>query len=253
MNLDTIKEKIASDSVKVVSFDIFDTLLCRPCLFPYNLFRVIGNRCGFDGDFETLRREAEHRARKNRPKGDDDITFDDIYRELALVIGDEKASKLKETEIMVEAEALYPRKPIEELFHYALSLKKRVIIVSDMYLPTEVLESILRKNRYDGFEKLYVSNAYMMSKDTKRLLYKVIDDLAADGVSAGEILHIGDNPIADVKHTQECGMQAIHVESGISAMKKSDFFNNLTSEYIEANLLTLGDVANHSFDPFMKD
>ena len=252
MNVEILKEKIASEGIKVVSFDIFDTLLTRPCLMPYNLFRVVGERCGFEGDFETLRREAEHIARKNRPKGDDDITFDYIYRELALLIGSEKIEQLKQTEVQVEFEYLSPRQPLKEAFDYAVDLGKKVIIVSDMYLPCAVLEDILRKNKYEGFEKLYVSNAYMMSKDTKRLIYKVIDDLAKEGISANEILHIGDNPIADIKHPTECGMQTFHVESGISAMKKSDFFKGLTEQDIEENLFLLGSVANRLFDPFGK-
>ena len=119
-----------------------------------------------------------------------------------------------------------------------------------MYLPAWFLESVLQKNGYKGYEKLYVSNEYMMSKDTKRLLYKVIDDLAESGVSANEILHIGDNPVADIKHPSECGMQTFHVESGISAMKKSDFFKGLTEQDIEENLFLLGSVANRLFDPF---
>ena len=252
MNIKILKEKIASAEVKVISFDIFDTLLSRPCLIPYNLFRIVGERCGFEGDFESIRREAEHIARKKRPKGDDDITFDDIYRELELLIGSEKIERLKQCEMQVESEYLYPRKPIEELFHFAVSSGKRVIIVSDMYLPAWFLESVLQKNGYNGYEKLYVSNEYMMSKDTKRLLYKVIDDLAESGVSANEILHIGDNPIADIKHPSECGMQTFHVESGISAMKKSDFFKGLTEQDIEENLFLLGNVANRLFDPFGK-
>ena len=168
------------------------------------------------------------------------------------MIGPEKIEQLKQCEMQVESEYLYPRKPIEELFNFAVSSGKRVIIVSDMYLPAWFLESVLQKNRYKGYEKLYVSNEYMMSKDTKRLLCKVIDDMAESGVSANEILHIGDNPVADIKHPSECGMQTVHVESGISAMKKSEFFKSLTESDIEDNLFLLGRVANSIFDPFKK-
>ena len=51
-----------------------------------------------------VRREAEHIARKKRPKGDDDITFDDIYRELELLIGPEKIEQLKQCEMQVESD-----------------------------------------------------------------------------------------------------------------------------------------------------
>ena len=39
--LNTIKEIIKNPAIKVVSFDIFDTLLYRPCIHPSDIFYLI--------------------------------------------------------------------------------------------------------------------------------------------------------------------------------------------------------------------
>ena len=169
MNIDKLKEAIASKDVKVISFDIFDTLLSRPCLLPYHLFRAAGRRCGFDGDFETVRRQAEHTARVSCPEGDEDVTFDDIYRELALLIGEQSANRLKQAEMQAEYDYLYPRKPIEEVFHYALARGKQVIIVSDMYLPSVFFgarpsqKRLYRVSEAVCFQRVYAHQAHRES------------------------------------------------------------------------------------------
>ena len=250
MEIRLLKEAISSPDVKAVSFDIFDTLLSRPCLFPYVLFRIAGKRCGFEGDFESVRREAEHKARSNCPEGDDDVTFDTICEELSLMIGAEEVGPLKQAEMRAEYDYLYPRKPIDDVFHYALETGKQVIIVSDMYLPVSFLEAVLRKNGYTGYQKIYISNEYLLTKHTKRLFGRVIDDLAKERISPSEILHIGDNAYADVQNASECGLKTFHIECGVSAMKKSKWFRTLEQPLCEENLFWLGLIANFFFDPF---
>ena len=81
--LTDIIEKITSYDIRVVSFDIFDTLLLRPVLSPTDVFRIVGKRYGFtDHQFVTMRTVAEQEARNNRPFGKDDITLDDIYMQM---------------------------------------------------------------------------------------------------------------------------------------------------------------------------
>ena len=42
--LEALLARILSDNIKVVSFDIFDTLLVRPVIAPVDLFKIIGIR-----------------------------------------------------------------------------------------------------------------------------------------------------------------------------------------------------------------
>ena len=59
--LDKIKKEI--DKHKVISFDIFDTLLLRPYINPTDLFLHLEKLEGIDG-FYTARLLAEKQARK---------------------------------------------------------------------------------------------------------------------------------------------------------------------------------------------
>ena len=44
ISLDTIKSIIASENIKVISFDIFDTLLMRPVINPTDIFYLINEK-----------------------------------------------------------------------------------------------------------------------------------------------------------------------------------------------------------------
>ena len=76
--LDKIKKDIKK--AKVVSFDIFDTLLVRPYIKPIDLFVHMEKAFERQG-FAEERRDAERRARV-RHKELEDITFDMIYEEI---------------------------------------------------------------------------------------------------------------------------------------------------------------------------
>ena len=82
-------EFLNNDSIKVISFDIFDTLFFRKCLLPENIFEIIGNnkyvKKYFDtaSTFKKYRIYAEKNARITH-KYKQDITLDEIYEELAI-------------------------------------------------------------------------------------------------------------------------------------------------------------------------
>ena len=75
--LDRIKSKIKK--AKVVSFDIFDTLLVRPYIRPIDLFEHMERALDCKG-FALERRDAERRTRI-RHRELEDVTLDMIYDE----------------------------------------------------------------------------------------------------------------------------------------------------------------------------
>ena len=78
--LEALLARILSDNIKVVSFDIFDTLLVRPVIAPVDLFKIIGIRSGYPAvQFMEMRRIAEQEARKKKSFNIDDIKLEDIY------------------------------------------------------------------------------------------------------------------------------------------------------------------------------
>ncbi len=195
--LENIKKLV--DLHDIISFDIFDTLLIRPYLRPEDLFLHL-EKLSKTPSFAKHRREAETRARKNHSHLED-ITFDEIYEELSAA-----DAALKEDELGLERQTLQPNPDMLDVFTYARQKGKRILVISDMYLPAEFLESVLKEKGFDGFEKLYVSNASRKLKGTGSLYRYVVEDLR---ISPASVLHIGDNEKSDVRRAREAGLDAV--------------------------------------------
>ena len=138
------------NSVDVVSFDIFDTLLFRPYVRPIDLFLHIEKHYNAPF-FTTCRISAEQNARqKNRHK--EDITFDEIYTEI-----DGCFQHLKQVELDWERMVLRPNPEMKAVWDFAKQSGKKIVVASDMYLPTEFIADVLNKNGFGDYDKLYVS------------------------------------------------------------------------------------------------
>ncbi len=222
--LNDIFEVLKSEEVKVVSFDIFDTLLVRPCLIPTDIFYLVERKIGRNVGFAELRKKAEAYARKVKPYYYDDITIDEIYKCLAEIGGFSKdeAEEIKRIEIEIEKDLLYPRETIKQMYCELLQMGKIVIITSDMYLPKNILEGILSHNGIVGYERLYVSCEERLAKGSGRLFEKIISDYSEKGIEAQNIAHLGDNYRADVEMPAKMGMKSYHLPkpSGILNSKK---------------------------------
>lgn len=190
------------DAHQIVSFDIFDTLLIRPYLRPADLFTHL-EKLEKLPSFAKHRRAAETRARKAHADLED-ITLDEIYEELS---GADAA--LKNAETALERQTLQPNPEMLEVFNYAKARGKTILIISDMYLPADFLETVLREKGFDGFAKLYVSNGPRKLKGTGALYQYVLEDLKADPKT---VLHIGDNEKSDVRRAREAGLDALYYE-----------------------------------------
>ena len=180
----------AIDKAKVISFDIFDTLIVRVYKKPVDLFRHLEESEMAPG-FAKARIEGEAKARRKALENSkrEEVSLNEIYR----VMGS-KFAPFKEKEIALEKLACKQNPEMKAVFDECLSKGKRVVIASDMYLPHEVVEEILKKNGYEGYEKLFLSSDTMHPKATGKMYQ---DILTYAGVPAGDILHIGDHPYTD--------------------------------------------------------
>ena len=201
----TIKKKIASTHIAVVSFDVFDTLVCRHFFKPTDLFLLLGE--------DVPRKQAEEFARKKCallfPEYDD-ITLDEIYEEFGVLtdFSVERINALKQKEIDLELEHCEQRSLAKELFDFARQCGKRIFITSDMYLSSAVIERILKKCGYDGYENIFVSSEQRKAKETGNLFKKLVGSCS---VPPQKILHIGDNLRADVYVAKKSGLHACHL------------------------------------------
>lgn len=182
---------------KIYSFDIFDTLVTRVFLKPVDLFYELGHILKNEKiinvnpeKFKQDRIDAEAKARKNTNL--EDITFNEIYEYLY----DYKNLELiKKKEIELEIKAAVPIRENIEILNQYLSLGKKVIIISDMYLDKCVLKEILLKVGVNlkGVD-IYVSSQYGLTKRTGNLFKKICE---TNGILFNEILHIGNDKKAD--------------------------------------------------------
>lgn len=211
----TLLEKVKKDidKVKIVSFDIFDTLLLRPYIKPTDLFKHIELSEYSDG-FAKSRIEAEKRVRKLYCDLED-ITIDKIYEEIA-----DKYKDFMVKEMEWERKVLQPNPEMKEVFDYVKNNKKDIIIVSDMYLPEDFLSSVLIEKGFTGFKKLYVSSKYGKLKYSGNLFREVLKDL---NVSPKEILHIGDSERNDYIIPKKQNLNAYLYPNNINKLIKNNY------------------------------
>lgn len=204
MNYEQRKNQLANliDTHDVISFDVFDTLIHRiashawsvPKLMEMQLkyskltesYPILGNT------FADTRCNAERIARKERIE-DTEVTFDEIYDVLQETLGlpDNVIHDLQRLELVVEGRVLYADPLMKEMFDYAVSQKKKVILVSDMYLPSSLLGSLLEGCGYN------LTNIHIyVSCDWRKSKYR--GDLFGCITEEGSLLHIGDNEHSDV-------------------------------------------------------
>lgn len=208
---------IESREIEVVSFDIFDTLLTRRFFEPKDLFAYVGvdpeleqylGGWNFAGDRADAERSVRLRFKELGQRLDP--TLDDIYAELIRLSGitKEAAAIVKQREIDTEIACVRPRPALKQLYDYAIRLGKKVILVSDMYLPVWVLEKMLENIGCKGPHTLYHSAQCGFTKKHGTIFPHIERELA---ISPDRFLHIGDNLNSDVRQAESAGWNALLV------------------------------------------
>lgn len=183
----------------VISFDIFDTLLFRPFSTPSDLFFLLSGKLGIL-DLKRIRVEAEEKARWKcyEQHGHTEVTLEEIWSLLEKETGI-PAQVGMELEMNCEREFCYANPFMLEIFRKLQKAGKQIIVISDMYLPSDFLTGLLEKNGITGISKLYVSCEYGKSKSAGNLFEMVKKQFS----NQTRIIHIGDNPISDIKMAQK--------------------------------------------------
>ena len=196
----------------IISFDIFDTLLIRPYVKPTDLFLHIEKLYKIKG-FHKNRILAEKSAR-GKYIDNEEITLNQIYEEI-----DEKYKRFKEIEIELEERILTIHKENKKIYDYALRIGKKIIIVSDMYLPKNAIEKILIKNNYTNYYKLYLSSELNLTKASCNLYKYIIEDLK---VEPSSIMHIGDNFHSDFNNPKLYKIDSVYIEKIIDTFLENN-------------------------------
>lgn len=206
LSVEEIKKIIQREEIKTVSFDLFDTLLMRPCKNQRSVFYLLQEyvKRTYDLDFVALRYHAEETL------GKENATLEEIWSDIARrnSLSPIIASELELLEIQLETDILIVRKEMQQIYEYAIALGKRVIVISDMYLSSEVLLNILRKKGFSEIDKVYVSCECGKRKSTGALFRHVLEKEGICDMS--KLLHIGDNEQSDFAIPLNQGITAIH-------------------------------------------
>lgn len=219
-------ELLAKKKPKLVSFDLFDTLVRRGFEQPADLYRYIEQDLRSAGgdvpfDFAEKRLAAELMARANA-KGEE-ISIDDIYKEFASAEGLTEADvvRFRDRELEIEAVSCQNRPLGSSLFEIAVQTGIPICITSDMYLPRETIDRILEQSGLKNIEYVYLSSEVGFTKRSGGLF----DHIAAHrGISASEIVHVGDNEKTDVIPAQLKGVTPFHVPRAIEYLWTHESF-----------------------------
>ena len=189
----------------VISFDVFDTLLFRPVDRPEALFYEVGKRLEYL-DFKRMRQNAEYQARQQRLKesGHGEVTLEEIYRVLEKETGIDARTGMK-LEIEAELEFCRANPYLIRVYEYLKKSGKRLVALSDMYLPEDAIRRMLEKCGYTGLELCLVSGYERKSK-AEGSLYEAAR-LRLGNPAAW--FHIGDNPVSDDSNARKAGIKTM--------------------------------------------
>lgn len=196
-------------SYDVISFDVFDTLILRPFAGPGDLFMMLDERFDMLG-FASIRQRAEMTVRDlaEKTKGNREVTIDEIYAEIERRTGIEKEAG-KQTEVKLECDLCFANPYMHRLFELLKYAGKKIILISDMYFTSDIIEKMLSKCGYFGYEELFVSCEHNSNKYSGTLYGNVKNKLGTQL----RYIHIGDNQKADIKAAQRAGMETIYYRS----------------------------------------
>src|SRR5258708_2073336 len=234
--IDLAKKDI--DTAEIVSFDIFDTLVHRYVKEPVDVFEMASKHIkkkykviylehnNFLRNFKKIRVQAEADTRNEFYKKFKtfEITLDDIYERLYYQydLNLEFLSFLKQAEITMELETIYPNQHVKELYNYAREKNKTIIATTDMYLPKAVIEKILLKCGYDGMSEIFCSGELKYSKHQGDIFPHICKKYK---ISAQELFHIGDNIESDYNIPVNHSCRAIHLDYKTEIHSSFSYFN----------------------------
>ena len=151
----TILKKYIIKHFDTISFDILDTLIERDVNIRSDIFYKVGLKILGKNEAETFRKdriEAEEKARKSKLGGE--VTLKEIYLLLPSKYYN-KLDVLLRTEIETDISLCHAKENIVSLLK-ELNGSKKIFLISDMYLPKEVIKKMLDNCNIHGYNNIYV-------------------------------------------------------------------------------------------------
>lgn len=200
-----------NNQIKIISVDVFDTLIFRAVSQPKDLFLTVYEKASREGligkyiksgDFQRFRMDEEKKFYQQGMCP----TIEQIYKKLSEWVCKEPMRVL-EIELETEREFCYRNDDVYEELLNAYNAGKKLYIVSDMYLSKRHMEKLLKACEIDTaiFSDILVSCDYGVSKKNGGL-YDVL--LSKCREKPNTICHVGDNYDSDVRSANERGLHS---------------------------------------------
>jgi len=204
----------APSSLRVISFDVFDTLLVRMVPSERVIQIAAENLCGLLEKPALVpavlksRREFIKNVKKTSTNGDAEWTVSQWLEELARVNGFDCEQLLelgRQAELKAEMDCLRVADEALEALSFAKQYGLRAVAISDMWLDQEWLKELLEKFGL-FFDEVFSSGTLERSK-SKGTIFKAVESNMNCGPEA--FLHVGDNLKADVLQSRLNGWKSI--------------------------------------------
>lgn len=208
----------------IISFDIYDTCICRACGSPRNVFyllavEVLGGQADFCRilDFVRIRESGERAARSRAGRGE--VTLDDIYAFCDFSsVAEMPADEIRDRELELEFRQALPIKETRDLIYEYRKAGIKICYITDMYLPESFFSALLRKHDlWREGDELYVSGAVGMTKSSGDLFGYIAD---SKHLKRARWIHYGDNGNSDVKIPRKRGIEPVKVSFDYTVWEK---------------------------------
>ena len=221
--------------VQAVSFDLFDTLVVRDVLSARDVVELVNVRLIEKGicieDFLNKRIAVE----KQLSQGHAPRLYM-IYEEILNLEDDLKvdALELSDLEYELELGLLQPRKEMIKLLTDIKNIGKQVYITSESYYTKSQINHILERMGINDIDDIVVSCEYDTGKTGD--LFDCLTTLAG----TKDILHIGDDIVADIESARRHGLQSFQIYSASELLESVGGLGLISGEMSLSDRIRIG-------------
>jgi FMN phosphatase YigB (HAD superfamily) len=219
-----------------VTFDLFDTLLIRrihdPDLVKPSVARYISSLAARADVLKSPQAVQKIRDRVEQSQRDETgKTFDDleacypVFMEQALreIFGSRYSEHLLDEvtryELEMESRVLVPRQLFKEWLEDLQLQSKRVLIISDIYLPARHLEILVERAGLLHLVEAVVSSADTFLAKASGLAFPLVQETY--NLDRSTWLHVGDNPISDGLRPGQFGIASLLLKDSEEKLRKA--------------------------------
>ncbi|MCT4396501.1 HAD family hydrolase [Periweissella beninensis] len=242
INYENVVNRLVSS--EYISFDIFDTLLKRDVKHVQDVFFFVEKKWNEKNpndqikNFTKKRINAEKKAYEKYGKS---TTIENIYEFLNV------DTAVKNLEMKIEYDLNIANQPFLEIFKELIALKKKVYLISDMYLPKQVIKKMLDKAGFIGYQALFVSCEMSKDKISGDLFKYVIKH---ENINVRNLIHVGDSWKADWLGAKKIGLKTYHIPKYVVNIKKYTTKKSLLDDTIDSFINNR--IENYEYDKYQK-